>query len=103
MMLHTLLPKAHGKFRDLRDLPLLVPVVDGFDDWMAANGHTPGSREFAIPTLTHIAADLRRRSVAEQRWHDSGLVGVTIAAEKCGVAAIESQCLQAFCAATPHY
>ena len=86
-MLHTLLPKPHGEFRDLQ---LLGPDVDGFDDWLAANGQTPGSREFATPTLTHIDADLRRRSVAEQRWHDSGLVGVTIAAEKCGVAAIES-------------
>ncbi len=57
-MLHSLFPKAHHKFLSM---PLLGPVTDGFDDWLAANGYTPGSREFAIRMLPHVDADLRRR------------------------------------------
>ena len=57
-MLHSLLPKAHRKFSSL---PLLGPIIDGFDDWLAASGYTPGSREFAIRMLPHVDADLRRR------------------------------------------
>jgi integrase/recombinase XerD len=57
-MLRSLLPKAHNKFSSL---PLLGPIIDGFDDWLAASGYTPGSREFAIRMLPHVDADLRRR------------------------------------------
>jgi len=57
-MLRSLLPKAHHKFSSL---PLLGPIIDGFDDWLAASGYTPGSREFAIRMLPHVDADLRRR------------------------------------------
>jgi integrase/recombinase XerD len=57
-MLRSLLPKAHNKFSSL---PLLGPIIDGFDDWLAASGYTPGSREFAIRLLPHVDADLRRR------------------------------------------
>jgi integrase/recombinase XerD len=57
-MLRSLLPKAHHKFSSL---PLLGPIIDGFDDWLAASGYTPGSREFAIRMLPHMDADLRRR------------------------------------------
>jgi len=57
-MLRSLLPKAHPKFFSL---PLLGPIADGFDDWLAASGYTPGSREFAIRMLPHVDADLRRR------------------------------------------
>jgi integrase/recombinase XerD len=57
-MLRSLLPKAHHKFLSL---PLLGPIIDGFDDWLAASGYTPGSREFAIRMLPHVDADLRRR------------------------------------------
>jgi integrase/recombinase XerD len=57
-MLRSLLPKAHQKFLSL---PLLGPIIDGFDDWLAASGYTPGSREFAIRMLPHVDADLRRR------------------------------------------
>ena len=56
-MLRSLLPKAHHKFSSL---PLLGPIIDGFDDWLAASGYTPGSREFAIRMLPHVDADLRR-------------------------------------------
>src|SRR5262249_54029 len=35
------------------------PIIDGFDDWLAASGYTPGSREFAIRMLPHVDADLR--------------------------------------------
>ena len=57
-MLRSLLPKAYHKFLSL---PLLGPITDGFDDWLAASGYTPGSREFAIRMLPHVDADLRRR------------------------------------------
>ena len=57
-MLRSLLPKAHHKFSSL---PLLGPIIEGFDDWLAASGYTPGSREFAIRMLPHVDADLRRR------------------------------------------
>jgi integrase/recombinase XerD len=57
-MLRSLLPKAHRKFSSL---PLLGPIIDGFDDWLAASGYTPGSREFAIRMLPHVDVDLRRR------------------------------------------
>src|ERR1700733_13965930 len=36
-MLKSLLPKAHAR---MLALPLLGPVADGFDDWLAANGYT---------------------------------------------------------------
>jgi hypothetical protein len=57
-MLHSLLPKAHPKSLAL---PLLGSIADGFDDWLAVNGYTPGSRRFAIRMLPHVDADLRRR------------------------------------------
>src|SRR5260370_349613 len=61
-MLRSLFPKAHHKFLSL---PLLGPITDGFDDWLAASGYTPGSREFAIRMLLHVDADLRRRRVRD--------------------------------------
>lgn len=61
-MLHSLLPKVHSKFRAL---PLLGSVADGFDDWLATSGYTPGSREFSIRFLIHADADLRKRSVRD--------------------------------------
>ena len=57
-MLQSLLPRAHHKFLSM---PLLGPIVDGFDDWLASNGYTRGSRKFAIRMLPHVDADLRRR------------------------------------------
>ena len=59
-MLHSLLPKAHYKFLSL---PLLGPVIDGFDDWLAASGFTRGSRRFSIRMLPLVDAKLRRRHV----------------------------------------
>ena len=61
-MLHCLLPKAHHKFLSL---PLLGPIAEGFDDWLAASGYTPGSREFAIRMLPQVDADLRRRRIPD--------------------------------------
>jgi site-specific recombinase XerD len=61
-MLKTLLPRAHQKFLSM---PLLGSVVDGFDDWLAENGYTPGSRKFSVRMLPHIEADLRRRRVRD--------------------------------------
>lgn len=61
-MLHSLFPKAHPKFLSM---PLLGPISDGFDDWLAANGYTPGSRKFVIRMLPHVDADLRRRQARD--------------------------------------
>ena len=76
-MLRSLFPKAHHKFLSL---PLLGPIADGFDDWLAASGYTPGSREFAVRMLPHVDADLRRRRVRDvtsltQPSHFEGLTG----------------------------
>ena len=46
-------------------MPLLGPIVDGFDDWLAVNGFTPGSRKLCIRMLWYVDADLRRRRVRE--------------------------------------
>lgn len=59
-MLQSLLPKAHSKFRAL---PLLGSVADGFGDWLAESGYTPGSRKFSIRFLVHADAELRKRGV----------------------------------------
>src|SRR5260370_14001486 len=61
-MLRPLFPKAHHKFLSL---PLLGPIADGFDDWLAASGYTPASRECAVRRLPHVEADLRRRRVRD--------------------------------------
>jgi hypothetical protein len=61
-MLHSLFPKAHRKFLSL---PLLGPIADGFDDWLAANGYTRDSRANSIRMLKQVDADLRRRHVKE--------------------------------------
>jgi hypothetical protein len=47
-MLRSLLPKAHHKFLSM---PLLGPITDGFDDWLAASGFTRGSRKYSIRML----------------------------------------------------
>ena len=61
-MLRSLLPKAHHKFLSL---PLLGPITDGFDDWLAASGFTRGSRKFSIRMLPRVDANLRRRRIDE--------------------------------------
>jgi integrase/recombinase XerD len=61
-MLHTLFPKAHRKFLSL---PLLGPITDGFDDWLAGKGYTQSSRKFCIRMLRHVDANLRCRRVDE--------------------------------------
>jgi len=40
-MLRSVFPRAHQKYFSL---PLLGPITDGFDDWLAASGFTLGSR-----------------------------------------------------------
>jgi len=59
-MLRLLLPKAHHKFLSLR---LLGPVIDGFDDWLAANGFTRGSRKYSIRMLRFVDTNLRRSRI----------------------------------------
>jgi site-specific recombinase XerD len=61
-MLRSLLPRAHHKFLSL---PLLGPITDGFDDWLAASGFTRGSRKFSIWMLRRVDANLRRRRIDE--------------------------------------
>jgi integrase/recombinase XerD len=61
-MLHTLFPRVHCRFLSL---PLLGPVADGFDDWLATNGYTRVSRRNSIHLLPHVDAELRRRQVKE--------------------------------------
>jgi len=59
-MLHSLLPKAHVK---TLALPLLGSIADGFDNRLAVNGYTAGSRRYAIRMLPHVDNDLRKRKV----------------------------------------
>jgi hypothetical protein len=84
-MLHSLLPKAHHKFLSL---PLLGPIADDFDDWLAVNGYTRVSRKNAIHMLRRVdaassdcAGQTGSTPVAhtmEQRPHDPPLAGVTL-------------------------
>ena len=59
-MLRSLLPKAHPKFLAM---PVLGPIVNGFDDWLSANGYTWSSREYSIRTLPRVDAELRRHQI----------------------------------------
>jgi len=61
-MLGSLFPSDHRRYLSL---PLLGPVVDSFDDWLASNGYTQLSRKQAIFDLAHVAAQLRRRRIKE--------------------------------------
>ena len=61
-MLHSLFPRANCGFLSL---PLLGPVADGFDDWLAVNGYTRVSRQNLIRLLPHVDVELRRRQVRE--------------------------------------
>ena len=61
-MLGSLFPRFHKKFLCL---PLLGPIVDGFDDWLAANNYATGSRKHIIRVLPRVDADLRHRRVRD--------------------------------------
>ena len=61
-MLRSVFPKAHHKYFSL---PLLGPITDGFDDWLAASGFTHGSRKLAINLLPIVDRKLRRHGVDE--------------------------------------
>jgi integrase/recombinase XerD len=61
-MLRSLLPRAYHRFLSL---PVLGPIADGFDDWLATNGYTLSSRKDSIQLLRHIDADLQRHHVKE--------------------------------------
>jgi len=61
-MLRFAFPRAHQKYFSL---PLLGPITDGFDDWLAACGFTRGSRKLAINLLPIADKKLRRRGVDE--------------------------------------
>jgi site-specific recombinase XerD len=59
-MLRSLFPKAHQKFLSM---PLMGPIADGFDDWLAASGFTLGSRRFSLHMLRIVDTNLCRRRV----------------------------------------
>src|SRR5664279_3459662 len=61
-MLRSVFPRAHQKYLSL---PLLGPITDGFDDWLAASGFTRGSRKLSIHLLPIVDKSLRRRGVDE--------------------------------------
>ena len=70
-MLRSLLPKAHHKFLSL---PLLGPIIDGFDDWLAASGFTRGSRKFSIRMLRFVDTNLRRRRIYDIQKLNQGVL-----------------------------
>jgi integrase/recombinase XerD len=61
-MLRFLLPRIH---RRLFSLPLLGPIADSFDDWLASNGYTQISRKHVLRDLPHLDAELRRHQIKE--------------------------------------
>jgi len=61
-MLRSLLPEAHHKFLSL---PLLGPITDGFDDWLAAGGYRPARAKSAIRMLPQVDVDLYRRRACD--------------------------------------
>ncbi len=59
-MLRSLLPKAHPKFLAM---PVLGPIVNGFDDWLSAKGYTRSSREYSIRILPRVDEELRLHQI----------------------------------------
>src|SRR6516162_5901255 len=60
--LHSQFPRSHHRFLSL---PLLGPIADELDDWLATTGYTRGSRQNSILRLPHVDAELRRRGVKQ--------------------------------------
>jgi integrase/recombinase XerD len=61
-MLRSLYPRSYRRYLSL---PLLGPIADSFDDWLASNGYTQISRKKAIVYLSYVDAQLRRRQIKE--------------------------------------
>lgn len=61
-MLRSLFLKAAVKFLSM---PLLGPMVESFDDWLAASGYTRNSRECYVSKLPRVDAYLRNHQVKE--------------------------------------
>jgi len=61
-MLLSQFPRSHHRFLSL---PLLGPIADELDDWLATTGYTRGSRQNSILRLPHVDAELRRRGVKQ--------------------------------------
>lgn len=59
-MLRSLFLKADVKFLAM---PLLGPIVESFDDWLAASDYTRNSRECYVSKLPHVDAYLRNHQV----------------------------------------
>ena len=61
-MLHVQFPRSYRKFLSL---PVLGPIADALDDWLATTGYTRSSREISITMLPYVDAELRRRGVKQ--------------------------------------
>jgi len=61
-MLQSQFPRSYRRFLSL---PLLGPIAEGLDDWLAANGYTQGSRRNSMFMLPHVDTELRRRGVKQ--------------------------------------
>ena len=61
-MLLSQFPRSYHRFLSL---PLLGPIADGLDDWLATRGYTRGSRQNSILRLPYVDAELRRRAVKQ--------------------------------------
>jgi integrase/recombinase XerD len=61
-MLLSQFPRSFHRFLSL---PLLGPIADRLDGWLATTGYTRGSRKGLILRLPQVDADLRRRGVKQ--------------------------------------
>src|SRR5580698_5843169 len=61
-MLRSVFPRAHQKYFSL---PLLGPISDGLDNWLAASGFTQGSRKLSLNLLPIVDRKLHRLDIDE--------------------------------------
>jgi hypothetical protein len=63
-MLRSVFPRAHQKYFSL---PLLGPISDGLDNWLAASGFTQGSRKLSLNLLPIVDRKLHRLGIRRDR------------------------------------
>jgi integrase/recombinase XerD len=61
-MLHAQFLRSYRRFLSL---PVLGPIADALDDWLATIGYTRSSREVSLTMLPYVDAELRRRGVRQ--------------------------------------
>ena len=61
-MLHAQFPRPYRRFLSL---PVLGPIADALDDWLASSGYTRSSRELSITMLPYVDAELRGRGIKQ--------------------------------------